>query len=104
LLALRWIVRSDELLGVDAFVSLCVAFETLAPHPSGSITPFKNAIDRIYGVPESEKGDRFHVGRIAGLRATIVHKGGLPGVDRDADVVRLAESTSTATSAPCPRS
>ncbi len=74
-LALRWMDEATRTEGVDAYIKAWVALETLAMPDTTNIRPMNEALGRIYGMSTDEASERFLTGRLAGLRASVVHDG-----------------------------
>jgi hypothetical protein len=87
-LSLRWLHRATGEDGADALLSLWIAIEALELTTT-DIAPISAALGKIYGLPASEAKAEFLVGRLFGLRGTIVHGGARPPID--ALVIEYAE-------------
>lgn len=87
-LALRWYQRSlgdyrlvhdSEEGQVDDFINCWLALETLAMQGTTNITPIKRILGEIHGLGRQETGELFPIGRIYGLRNSILHEGHIGG-------------------------
>lgn len=74
-LALRWYQAAIFEDGVDAFVKLWIAIETIAMPDTTNIKPIIMVLARIYGLTQEDAESRFQIGRIFGLRGRIIHRG-----------------------------
>jgi hypothetical protein len=73
-LSLRWYDEAKRERGVDAFLKLWFALETLAMPDTTNVSPMRATLREIY--PDSADVEReFSVGRVFGLRSKIVHHG-----------------------------
>jgi hypothetical protein len=75
MLALHWFHLAMRDRGVDAFLKRWIALETLAMPDGTNIRPVNEALASAYGISYEEARDTYAVGRLAGLRARIVHHG-----------------------------
>lgn len=80
LLSLRWFERGTDGDGIDAFLRLWIAIETLAMPDTTNISPLVSLLASSYGISAKEVQGRFAVGRVFGLRGAIVHAGKRPSV------------------------
>jgi hypothetical protein len=74
-LSLRWYQAAIYEDGVDAFLKLWIAIETLAMPDTTNIRPINDALAKIYRLNIEEVEPRFQIGRIFGLRGKIIHQG-----------------------------
>lgn len=79
-LALRWLDEGMTTSGVDSFLRLWVALETLGMPARAGIGQLVESLSRAYGVPRGEARRRFLVGPLYGLRGAIVHDGKQPAL------------------------
>ncbi len=79
-LALRWLDEGVTTGGVDSFIRLWIALETLGMPDGTDIRQLIEALSRAYGVKPEEAQERFLVGRLFGLRGAIVHDGKQPAL------------------------
>ena len=80
LLSLRWFEnassRAGASSGVDLFLTYWIALEALGvPDSRGDIRPLNEKLASIYGGDAATASARFVTGKLAGLRAHIVHHG-----------------------------
>ena len=73
-LSLHWHLKGIQSDGLDSFLSLWIALETLAM-TSTNITDLNSALATAYGTTRESASAEFGVGRIFGLRSQIVHNG-----------------------------
>jgi hypothetical protein len=76
-LSLRWFEHGTRSDGIDAFLQLWIAIETLTM-PGTDIRPLLNLLSGAYGISARELRERYALGRICGLRGDIVHQGRRP--------------------------
>jgi hypothetical protein len=74
-LSIRWYEAGVCSSGVDSFLRLWVAIETLGMPSTTDIGPLINLLARAYGVSAAEIRRHYQIGRIFGLRGSIVHDG-----------------------------
>lgn len=74
-LALGWLDDGIARSGVDSLLALWIALETLAMPNTTDVKPVVESLSRAYRISYPEARDRFLVGRLAGLRGEIVHRG-----------------------------
>ncbi|MBI2333222.1 MAG: hypothetical protein HYU84_13880 [Chloroflexi bacterium] len=74
-LSLRWYQAAIYEDGVDAFLKLWIAIETLAMPDTTNIRPIKEALAKIYRINIEDVEPRFLIGRIFDLRGKIIHQG-----------------------------
>lgn len=80
-LSLRWFEGAVyETSGIDSLLKYWIAVETLSMPDTSNIRPVNEALANAYGLSYLEARDRFHVGRLYGLRNRIVHEGALTGI------------------------
>jgi hypothetical protein len=79
-LSLRWYEQGMTSFGVDAFIGLWIAIETLSMPDSTNIGPLVALLARAGGLSESQVRQRYLIGRVFGLRGLIVHNGGRPAI------------------------
>jgi hypothetical protein len=80
-LALRWVDSSEhETNGIDEFLKLWFAIETISMPDSTDIKPLVIRLAKIYKLEPQEAKEYFGVGRILGLRSNIVHNGHITGI------------------------
>src|SRR6266545_6605089 len=80
-LSLRWLASAGHDRGVDSFLKLWIALETLAlPEGITDIGPANALLAEAYGLSRQEVGERFCLGRLQNLRSEIVHNGKLPKI------------------------
>lgn len=81
-LSLRWLKEAVYDWGPLAFLKYWMAIETLAMPRSPDIRPLNVALQRAYSLPSASAAKiRFHTGLLASLRAAIVHRGYMGGID-----------------------
>lgn len=73
-LSLHWHIKGVQSDGLDSFLSLWIALETLTMK-SANIADINDQLGRLYAVSRSDAAAEFGVGRICGLRSRVVHKG-----------------------------
>lgn len=73
-LSLHWHLKGIQSDGLDSFLSLWIALETLAMN-STNIADLNGALAVAYGTTRESASTEFGVGRIFGLRSKIVHNG-----------------------------
>jgi hypothetical protein len=76
-LSLRWVATGLDRDGADAFLSYWIAIETLAMPDTANIRPVNEALGRAYELSRAAAATEFRIGRLADLRARIVHGGSL---------------------------
>lgn len=74
-LALHWFHLAIRDEGVDAFIKRWIALEVLAMPDGMNIRPVTEHLAATYGMSYEQARDHFRVGRLAGLRSSIVHDG-----------------------------
>jgi hypothetical protein len=74
-IALHWFESGLRSQGLDAFIKLWVAIETLAMPDGSNIKPLNQRLADLYGMSLSEASTKFGVGIIFGLRSRILHGG-----------------------------
>ncbi len=74
LLSLRWHLKSIQSDGVDCFLNLWIALETLSMNTS-NISDMNKLLAAAYSITQPEAAATFGIGRIYGLRCNIVHSG-----------------------------
>lgn len=74
-LSLRWFGQSFESTGVDAFIKLWIALETLAMERDARVRPVVECLAQAYGITYEQATQRFQVGRLQEIRHRIVHQG-----------------------------
>ena len=80
-LALRWVDSSEhETNGIDEFLKLWFAIETISMLDSTDIKPLVTRLAQIYKLEPQKAKEYFGVGRILGLRSNIVHNGYITGI------------------------
>lgn len=79
-LSLRWYEQGMASSGIDAFIRLWIAIETLCMPNTTDIRPLVALLARAGGVDEREIRERYKIGRVFGLRGLIVHNGGRPAI------------------------
>ena len=75
LTALRWADRAARAQGVDAFLAWWTALDALGGAANGSIDSLVDQMAMNYGLSRVEAAARFRLGRLQGLRASLVHEG-----------------------------
>ena len=81
LLALRWFDKADrETAPIDAFLNIWFALEVLAMPDTANIKPLNTILAKIYGKSYEDAVAFFKIGRLAGLRADIVHNGAMRSI------------------------
>ncbi|GAA0887472.1 hypothetical protein [Rhodanobacter soli] len=73
-LSLHWHLKGIQSDGLDSFLSLWIALETLAM-TSTNIADLNSALAAVYNITRESASAEFGVGRIFGLRSQIVHNG-----------------------------
>lgn len=73
-LSLHWHIKGVQSDGLDSFLSLWIAIETLAMS-SANVADVNDKLADMYGTTRSVAATEFGVGRICGLRSRIVHNG-----------------------------
>lgn len=73
-LSLHWHIKGVHGSGLDSFLSLWIAIETLAMD-SANIASANDLLAGSYAISRSAASKEFGLGRIQGLRSAIVHKG-----------------------------
>lgn len=80
-LALRWVDSSEhETNGIDEFLKLWFAIETISMPNSTDIKPLVSRLAKIYQLEPKKANNYLGVGRICGLRSNIVHNGHITGI------------------------
>lgn len=79
-LSLRWLDEGKRARGIDSFLKIWFALETLAMPNDTDIHPIREALGSVYQIPAREIDERFRVGRLVGLRSKIVHDGVRPEI------------------------
>jgi hypothetical protein len=79
-LSLRWYEQGMASIGIDAFIRLWIAIETLCMPNTTDIRPLVALLARASGLEKSEIRERYKIGRVFGLRGLIVHNGGRPAI------------------------
>lgn len=74
-LAMHWFHLAMRDQHTDAFLKRWIALEVLAMPDSANIRPISEALAAAYGMTYRAALDRFRVGRLADMRARIVHGG-----------------------------
>lgn len=74
-LALHWFHLAMHDRGVDAFLKRWIALEVLCMPDGANVRPVSEALAAAYGVTYEEARDTYRIGRLADLRARIVHDG-----------------------------
>ncbi|MFH1114783.1 MAG: hypothetical protein V1792_12780 [Pseudomonadota bacterium] len=67
--------------GVDSFVKYWISLETLAMKDTTKVRPINEILAKCYDLTVKAATNRFHVGRLYGVRGDIVHKGVSKGID-----------------------
>ncbi|MGA0588388.1 hypothetical protein ACO2Q2_14865 [Dyella sp. KRB-257] len=73
-LSLHWHLKGIQSEGVDSFLSLWIAIETLSMR-STNISDTNEVLAESYKITNAEAASEFGIGRIFGLRSDIVHNG-----------------------------
>lgn len=73
-LSLHWHMKGIQSDGLDSFLSLWIALETLTM-TSTNISEINNALAAAYNITKSSAAEEFGAGRLFGLRSQIVHNG-----------------------------
>ena len=81
-LAIRWISDAMTSGGVDHFLRIWTALETLAMPDTTNVRPMNEMLSRAYKISFEEAASRFQVGRICNLRGDILHQGLRPPVHK----------------------
>jgi len=81
-LSLHWHLKGIQGDGLDSFLSLWIALETLAM-TSTNIADLNNALAAVYSTTRESASAEFGVGRIFGLRSQIVHNGARKRISTD---------------------
>lgn len=80
-LGLRWLDSAEhETNGIDEFLKLWFAIETISMPDSTDIKPLVTRLASIYTIKPHEAKELFGIGRIFGLRSNIVHNGLIIGI------------------------
>jgi hypothetical protein len=74
ILSLHWHLKGIQSDGLDSFLSLWIALETLTM-TSTNVAGLNNALAAAYGITRELAAEEFGVGRLFGLRSQIVHNG-----------------------------
>lgn len=80
-LSLRWYEMSIRDSGVNEFIKLWLAIETLAMPDTTDIKMLIGILSKGYSVSYDEAKTRYCIGEIFGLRALVVHQGKIVGID-----------------------
>ena len=81
-LAIRWFSDAMTSSGVDSFLRMWTALETLAMPDTTNVRPMNELLSRAYKISATEASSTFHVGRICNLRGDILHQGLRPPVHK----------------------
>jgi len=81
-LSLHWHIKGVQSDGLDSFLSLWIALETLSMQ-SANIADVNDQLGNLYGISRSEAAAEFGVGRICGLRSRVVHNGERKNISTD---------------------
>ncbi len=73
-LSLHWHIKGIQSDGLDSFLCLWIAIETLSMK-TANVANTNDILGKIYGISRSSAATEFGVGRIQGLRSRIVHEG-----------------------------
>ncbi|HGM6069579.1 TPA: hypothetical protein ACKP39_003285 [Stenotrophomonas maltophilia] len=73
-LSLHWHLKGVQSHGLDSFLSLWIALETLAMS-STNVADLNSALAAAYDITKESASTEFGIGRIFGLRSQIVHNG-----------------------------
>lgn len=73
-LSFRWFAQSLTHSGVDAFLELWIAFESLLMKTT-NIKPINELLSAMYSIPLQVVQKDFMVGRLQSFRSKIVHRG-----------------------------
>jgi hypothetical protein len=74
-LSLRWYEPGMYSSGIDSFLRLWIAIETLCMPSTTDIRPLIELLAHAYSLTERDVRTRYQIGRVFGLRGLIVHKG-----------------------------
>lgn len=74
-LSLRWFISALNDNGVDAYLKYWIAIETIAMPDTTNIGDIKKIIAQAYNLSLNEVEEKFKIGKIFGLRGSIVHDG-----------------------------
>jgi Apea-like HEPN len=74
-LSLRWFYSSFLAEGVDIFLKSWFALEALGMGDRENINPLNECLAKAYGISVQKARQMFGVGKLFGLRSSIVHQG-----------------------------
>lgn len=74
-LSLRWFDKANNSKGIDTYLNFWFALETLGMPDTSNIRPINEALSRAYNISIEDVRNKFAVGRLQDLRASIVHNG-----------------------------
>jgi hypothetical protein len=81
-LSLHWHIKGIQSDGLDSFLCLWIAIETLSMK-TANVAGTNDTLGKIYGISRSDAAAEFGIGRIQGLRSRMVHHGYRKAISTD---------------------
>lgn len=75
MLSLHWFEKGLRSIGIDGFISMWIALETLGMPNTTDVRPIIQKIANAYHIPYDKAQQKFQIGKIHGLRGRILHEG-----------------------------